>query len=286
MRAFLSRGWASVLATSLAAVLAARLASAQILHFTEQGDTVAVELVGVCGPGTITTSGDTAQVLDFDACGCSWPNQHPSATAYLVEPPGSRYPGSISDVISIDFYSYCLGYDCSFGCGTPTNVSFVSYPDDAPPEYPPPGLPVLVEDGTSQYLNEYFFDAAGNQVPLPCGIFVQSQIQSTVSVPGNTLPSPSRFALAAPRPNPSRGAVTLVFDVPHSARVSLVVYDGAGRVVRRLVDDSHSPGRYSTSWDGRDRSGREVPPGIYLVRLAAPGAQVVSKVAMCVPSRE
>ena len=34
---------------------------------------------------------------------------------------------------------------------------------------------------------------------------------------------------------------------------------------------------HSTLWDSRDRNGRAVPSGLYLVRLAAPGVQVVRK---------
>ena len=67
------------------------------------------------------------------------------------------------------------------------------------------------------------------------------------------------------------------FTVPQGAHVSLVIYDVAGRMVRDLVDGSLPAGRHSAAWDRRDRSGRAVPAGLYLVRLAAPGALVVSK---------
>jgi predicted small integral membrane protein len=98
-----------------------------------------------------------------------------------------------------------------------------------------------------------------------------------VSVPGDDHTSASRFALATPWPNPSRGPVTLDFTVPQAAHVSLVIYDAAGRTIRKLEDGLLPAGRHSTSWDSRDRNGRTVPAGIYLVRLAAPGAQVVRK---------
>ena len=38
-----------------------------------------------------------------------------------------------------------------------------------------------------------------------------------------------------------------------------------------LVDEVQSAGRYQASWDARDRQGRQVVTGVYLVRLHYPG---------------
>ena len=44
--------------------------------------------------------------------------------------------------------------------------------------------------------------------------------------------------------------------------------DLSGRLVRRLVERrAVSTGEYAISWDGKDASGAQVPPGIYYVRL-------------------
>jgi len=43
-----------------------------------------------------------------------------------------------------------------------------------------------------------------------------------------------------------------------------------------LVDATKSPGEYSVIWNGRDASGRPMPPGVYVYRLEIGGA-VLSK---------
>ena len=48
------------------------------------------------------------------------------------------------------------------------------------------------------------------------------------------------------------------------------IYGLDGRLVKTLVDDVLTPGRYSEIWDGSDRAGRKVASGIYLFRMEAP----------------
>ena len=50
---------------------------------------------------------------------------------------------------------------------------------------------------------------------------------------------------------------------------SLGIYDLAGRRVRQLFLDALSAGAYEQTWDGRDGTGELVPPGAYIVRIAA-----------------
>ncbi len=76
------------------------------------------------------------------------------------------------------------------------------------------------------------------------------------------------LALAAPRPSPARGPVTLAWTQPAPARVSLAVFDAAGRRVRALVaDDERTAGSHEATWNGHDEAGRSVNPGLYFVRL-------------------
>ncbi len=90
-------------------------------------------------------------------------------------------------------------------------------------------------------------------------------------------PVSARFELAPPRPNPARGNVSFDLSIPHAAAVSLVVHDGAGRVVHRIADASLVAGRHVLVWDRRDDAGRAVPSGIYFVRLQAPGVVLTRK---------
>jgi hypothetical protein len=81
--------------------------------------------------------------------------------------------------------------------------------------------------------------------------------------------------LAANRPNPFNGSTRIHFvTVRHEPAASLVVYDVAGRAVRRLFDGPLGAGAVEMSWDSRDDSGVPVPAGLYFCRLVtASGTQ-------------
>lgn len=83
-------------------------------------------------------------------------------------------------------------------------------------------------------------------------------------------PTPG-FALAAPHPNPTQGAVTLRYTLPHATAVRLTVHDVAGREVARLVQGIKGPGELRVSWDTQDDNGHILPTGLYFLRLQAGG---------------
>jgi len=76
------------------------------------------------------------------------------------------------------------------------------------------------------------------------------------------------LALAPARPNPFRTRTTIAFSLPEAGRVDLVVYDVAGRLIRRLHDGASLPaGPHEVTWEGLDQGGRAVAPGVYYYRL-------------------
>jgi alpha-tubulin suppressor-like RCC1 family protein len=81
-------------------------------------------------------------------------------------------------------------------------------------------------------------------------------------------------------PVPSRDLTSLAFELPRSGPVTVAVFDVAGRVVRTLVSDSRSAGRYQTSWDGRTRSGQGAPAGVYFARLEGAGTMVTRRIVL------
>ena len=48
------------------------------------------------------------------------------------------------------------------------------------------------------------------------------------------------------------------------------MYDARGRLVAELLDQRLEPGNYGALWDGRDRSGNRVAPGVYFLNLTLP----------------
>jgi flagellar hook assembly protein FlgD len=55
--------------------------------------------------------------------------------------------------------------------------------------------------------------------------------------------------------------------LPRDMAVDLVVYSVEGRPVRQLRQGSRVAGTHQVVWDGSDQQSRDVPSGIYLVRM-------------------
>jgi len=52
-------------------------------------------------------------------------------------------------------------------------------------------------------------------------------------------------------------------------RTEVAIFDLGGRRVRSLFYGEEGSGLYPREWDGRDEAGALLPPGIYLVEVAA-----------------
>jgi len=100
--------------------------------------------------------------------------------------------------------------------------------------------------------------------------------------PTNTAvgPDPSqlrvRFCILDLRPG--AGVVHFVVESPVVVVPRLVIYDVAGRVIRELAAGQSMVGRKEIRWDGRSRSGRQVPTGMYFGRLTGAGVAQVLRV--------
>jgi hypothetical protein len=70
-------------------------------------------------------------------------------------------------------------------------------------------------------------------------------------------------------PNPFGPQTRIGFDLPGPSHVQVVILDVRGRMVKTLVEGRMPAGRHSVTWDGRDRAGHAVPPGVYLYRIQA-----------------
>jgi hypothetical protein len=90
----------------------------------------------------------------------------------------------------------------------------------------------------------------------------------TEEVTGDETPPATSF-LGQNYPNPFNPATTLSFGLSEPGKVSLRIYDAAGRLVRVLVNEDRPAGRYDETWDGADDAGRDVASGIYFYSLKA-----------------
>jgi hypothetical protein len=75
---------------------------------------------------------------------------------------------------------------------------------------------------------------------------------------------PTRFLLDQNFPNPFNPVSMLRFGLPSRARVTIRLYDVAGREVRTLVDEEFDPGYHWVVIDGQD-----LASGVYFCRMEA-----------------
>jgi hypothetical protein len=68
-------------------------------------------------------------------------------------------------------------------------------------------------------------------------------------------------------PNPFGRTTSIFFAVETQEHVRAAVYDPSGRQIAVLADRTYMPGSHPLHWDGKDANGREVSPGIYIVRI-------------------
>jgi len=86
---------------------------------------------------------------------------------------------------------------------------------------------------------------------------------------------PLKFSLVPPYPNPFNPTTVISFTLPAASRVSLQVYDLAGRSAMTLVNGWRDSGEHEVTFDGS-----ELPSGIYFAKLTAGEFTAVQKLVL------
>jgi hypothetical protein len=68
-------------------------------------------------------------------------------------------------------------------------------------------------------------------------------------------------------PNPFNPQTSLSYTLAEAGHTTIKVYDPAGRMVTKLVDQWLAGGAHVTHWDGRNTAGRQTAPGVYVATL-------------------
>jgi endo-1,4-beta-xylanase len=90
----------------------------------------------------------------------------------------------------------------------------------------------------------------------------------TSAVPGpDESPTPETFHLGRNFPNPFNPSTRIPFELSEPARVRIEVFDPSGRCVAVPVDGPMAAGSHDAVWGARDRTGRSLPGGVYVVRM-------------------
>ena len=120
-----------------------------------------------------------------------------------------------------------------------------------------------VSPGETWYYRIGAFDDAGN-------FSGYSSATGVTVITGAAVPR--RLELVGAVPNPFNPRTKIVFELPVTSEVELILHDLTGRVIRTLaIDTPLGPGRHELAWDGADEMGRAVASGVYVCRLRAAG---------------
>ncbi len=115
--------------------------------------------------------------------------------------------------------------------------------------------------------------------PYPEPICLRTMIVGIEEIEGTTQ-LPVANALYQSNPNPFRSATQINYAIAKECKVNLVVYNVLGQQVKTLVNKKLTPGYYETIWYSKDDRGRQVPAGIYFVRLTVNDDNLTRKVIL------
>ncbi|HEV8479602.1 MAG TPA: FlgD immunoglobulin-like domain containing protein [Candidatus Eisenbacteria bacterium] len=138
--------------------------------------------------------------------------------------------------------------------------------------------PVVANDGGSSCV--VVWHDARNMTD--CNVYAQRFGAGGQAVSVDGLASGRGIALAAPEPNPTRGAARFDFRLAQAGVVRLQIVSPSGRLVRELASGAFTAGPHSLEWDGLDANGARVGAGFYLARLES-GGEHVSKPVVFLP---
>ncbi len=129
----------------------------------------------------------------------------------------------------------------------------------------------IVADELAQILNSEFekgfVDENGNPFTLTSVNDFEYSIEK----------APSSYIVAKNYPNPFNPQTIIQFTLPNTAKISLVIFDINGRLVRTLSRGTvFDAGVHSIVWDGRNEQGNVVSSGLFFYRIEN-GAEQVTK---------
>jgi len=91
---------------------------------------------------------------------------------------------------------------------------------------------------------------------------------------------PLATRLIGAAPNPCNPQAVIAFELAEPGPCDLAIHDVSGRRVRHLLARDLPAGRHEATFDGRDRSGRALPSGVYLIRLRAGEVRELRKLTL------
>jgi hypothetical protein len=109
---------------------------------------------------------------------------------------------------------------------------------------------------------------------------VMNFMQVSCNVDITQAEAPKAYRLAQNFPNPFNPTTTIRFDMKAKGRVTIRIYDVAGRLVRTLVKEVRDAGAHTAVWDGKNNLGAEAASGIYFYKMETAGFVATRKLVL------
>ena len=90
---------------------------------------------------------------------------------------------------------------------------------------------------------------------------------------------PTSFSISQNYPNPFNPSTTVNISLPEYNNLVVSVYDVSGRLITVLVNENQEAGQYSVQWHGKDGAGRQVPTGVYFLKVNSGKYNASQKIA-------
>jgi len=211
----------------------------------------------------------------------------------------------------VDVYEYWSGWSSrndqflttTHGLGSPSGGSWIRYSDfgdTGPDDWNVYGADIR-PDGITWYLNGEKVNEVEGTTPVqamnlisnlavelgnagpPDGIdhgmkkvdYIRAWKRQEPTSVSDLEEKPTEVILHQNYPNPFNPTTQITFQVPETGRVSLEVYDMAGRQISLLVDDVLSAGQHSVSFDATT-----ISSGVYIYRLIAGDTVITRKLTL------
>ncbi len=102
-------------------------------------------------------------------------------------------------------------------------------------------------------------------------IIVRFATKTATSVRSDVIEIPTKYSLHQNFPNPFNPTTQIGFDLPKQSQVTISIFNTAGQLVRRLVNNDYEAGSHNIVWNGMGDLGKPVASGLYLYTIRASG---------------
>lgn len=91
---------------------------------------------------------------------------------------------------------------------------------------------------------------------------------------------PAPIVILQNYPNPFNPGTTIQFSLPKTGQAGISIYNTKGQVIKEVTHQSYPAGENSWFWDGKDSKGKDVPSGVYLLKVKTDDSQAVKKLTL------